>query len=332
MAIATSLARRSFGLALSLGLLTAGCGAGLVAPESQDPQASPLLAQGVEQPFGDAVRGLCHMALGLPTDWVFAAPPSDYRNSGTPNQKLLWRTWYYGWALRAGTSAQKLDARQFLLDLLTAGFDYGHQNLSDANEVLTASHYQLWAQGVAGARLLAWKSSDSTVLAATGRWWRGEKALYDVLARDESIDAPGARFPDGQAGPNGLRDVVYAQLTGRPLPGRAGTPTSPWWDDKYNAAAWMIRELQRGGDDLGGAGTAGSADLPLLRDPLYVYSRGADYVFVFPQMHGALEPLFWSARIGGVKSYSPYAPGAPTTPAVPAPELSGAMLKVIPGS
>lgn len=306
----------------------AGCGAPLADPE---PLAEGVLsAQGAEQPFGDAVRGLCRMAVGASTDWVLAPPPSSYRNKGTPNQKLLWRVWYYGWSKHAGTSAQKQDARLFLKEIFDTQVSTGHYSVS-ANEVLTVSHYQLWAEGVAGARLLALVNHDADILAATRLWWRGEKALYDLLAREGSIDAPGARFEEGQAGPSQLRDVIYAQLTGRPLPGRAGTPTAPWWDDKYNAGAWMIRELQKMGDDIGGARGAGPADLPRLRDPLYVYSRGSDFVFMFPKMRDALEPIFWVARQGGVKSYSPYVLGSPTTSATPAPILSGASLTIVPG-
>lgn len=317
---------RSF--VLSLIFCAAGCGQPLAPAE---PIAQEVFsAQGAEQAFGDAVRGLCRLAVGETTDWVLAPPPDSYRNKGTPNHKLLWRVWYYGWSLRAGTSAQKQDARLFLKELFATQVSTGHYTVS-ANEVLTASHYQLWAEGVAGARLLAFLSHDAEILAATRLWWRGEKALYDLLARDGSIDAPGARFEDGQAGPSPLRDVIYAQLTGRPLPGRAGVPSAPWWDDKYNAGAWMIRKLGQLGDDIGGARGAGPADLPRLHDPLYVYSRGSDFVFVFPKLRDALEPIFWVARQGGVKTYSPYVAGSPTTSTVPAPVLSGASLTIVPG-
>ena len=285
---------------------------------------------GAEAPFGEAVVGLCRQALGCPSTWALAPPPDGYRTRGTPNHKLLWRIWYYGWAQRAGTPAQVDDARTFLVSFFDAQRTFGHQAISDgANEVLTTSHYQIWANGMTCARLLAVHHADPALLDATGTWWRAEEALYDALERGGAIDAPGARFRAGGGGPNQLREVLHAMIEGRALPGRAGDPSTAWWDDYYNVSAWTMRETLRLGDDLGGAATAGPADLPRLSDALYLRESGADWVLHFPRLRGALEPLFWVAFIDGAKQYAPHAAGTPVDSPVPPPDLPGATDRVL---
>ncbi len=299
-------------------------------PVSCDSGGEDAGSRGAEAPFGEAVVGLCRAALGCKATWTFAAPPDSYRYKGTPNQKLLWRVWYYGWAQRAGTAAQKTDARDFLVDFFETERASGHYAQGNADEVLTTSHYEIWSNGMTCARLLALHYKESKLLSVTGRWWRSEKALLDLLQRDGSIDAPGARFSPGQAGPSNLRDTLYAMLSGRPLPGKAVVPTAPWWSDYYNVGAWTLREILRTGDDLTVVG-AGPSDLPPLHDPLNLHVKGADYVFEFPQLRGALQPIFWVARIGGTVTRAPYVDGTPVTPSMPAPKLPGATLTVVPG-
>ncbi|MBI5524934.1 MAG: hypothetical protein HY897_01225 [Deltaproteobacteria bacterium] len=46
---------------------------------------------------------------------------------------------------------------------------------------------------------------------------------------------------------------------------------------------------------------------------------------------GALEPLFWVARIGGQTTYAPYLGGTPGDNPNPPPDLPGAQVQVIPG-
>ncbi len=287
---------------------------------------------GAEGPFGEAVVGLCRMAIGCPTIWELHAPPEEYKNKGTPNHKLLWRVWYFGWSRLAGTQAQQDEAKSMLLGFFDTQVTGGHYAIGNADEVLNTSHYQLWANGMTCARLLAIHHQDAELLAATGQWWRGELALYSVLQRGGSIDAPGARFKDGQAGPSQLRDVVYAMVRGAPLMGNPGNPNAPWWSDYYNVAAWTLREVQRLGDDLGGAADAGMNDLPNLHDPLELRTKGDDFVFVFNKLRGALQPLFWVARINGETTYAPYVDGTPVDNPFPPPELPGATVVVIPGS
>ncbi|HEY1696141.1 MAG TPA: hypothetical protein VGG39_28435 [Polyangiaceae bacterium] len=304
-----------------------------------DPGGSPACNQGgqtansggLEGPLGTAVVGLCRQAIGCSSTWTFAAPPDADRDGGTPNQKLLWRVWYYGWALRAGTAAQQSDARSFLQSFFDAGESTGHYAIGNADEVLTTSHYEIWSNGMTCARLLSVVNADATILAATANWWTEEVALYDLLGRSGSIDAPGARFAEGGAGSSDLRDTIFAMIQGRTPAGHASDPNAAWWDDYYNVAAWTLREDFRRGDGLGGAAHATQADLPHLHDPLQVYTRGDDYVFSFPQLRVALDPLFWVARIGGVTTYAPY-PGAPGASPTPPPALQGATLLTVPGS
>ena len=38
----------------------------------------------------------CSVGTFCPSKWTFAAPNLADEDKGTPNQKLLWRVWYYG--------------------------------------------------------------------------------------------------------------------------------------------------------------------------------------------------------------------------------------------
>jgi hypothetical protein len=287
---------------------------------------------GAEAPFGEAVVGLCRRVLGCPSVWSFAPPPMGYQYKGTPNHKLLWRVWWYGYAQAAGSAQEVSEARTFLIQHFEAQLSAGHQALGPkGNEVLNVSHYQIWSNGMTCARLLAVHYADSELEQVTGRWWRHERALYDLLEREGSIDAPGARYKPGQAGPSDLRDTLFAMLRGSPILGNAKNPNGAWWSNYYNVAAWTLRELLRLGDDLGGAAGAGPFELPRLSDPLHVRTRGNDFVYEFPRLLGALEPLFWVARIDGVKQYAPYTTGTPVDNPYPAPELPGATVTIVPG-
>lgn len=289
-------------------------------------------SSGAEAPLGEAVVGLCRMALGCSSTWSPHAPPESMRTSGTPNQKLLWRVWSYEWAVRSGDAAAIDAERAFLLAFFTAQDTNGHQAPTPgANEILTTSHYEIWSNGMVCARLLAFVNDDAALLDATGAWWRGEEALYDVLDRGGSIDAPGARFGAGQAGPSQLRDTLHAMIEGRTPAGRPGDPSAPWWDQYYNVSAWMLRNLFAIGDDLGGARGATASDLPLLSDGLHVWTSGGDWVFEFHTLHGALQPIFWVASIGGTVTRSDYVSGTPTMPTTPPPVLAGASELVVPG-
>ncbi len=47
--------------------------------------------------------------------WTLAPPPMGYQHKGTPNHKLLWRVWWYGWSQLEGSAAEVSEARAFLL-------------------------------------------------------------------------------------------------------------------------------------------------------------------------------------------------------------------------
>jgi hypothetical protein len=337
---------------LGLGVLLLGCSGGNGPPAADqvtsavtadapacgtgDP-SDPPTDEGYEAIFGKDVVGVCRQALGCSTSWASTTPNTADEAVGTPNQRLLWRVWYYGWAYRHGSIAQQADARAQLLAFLETQDRYGHEAIAetgyDANEILTGSHYEIWSNGMTCARLVSYLHQDQAVLSATAKWWRGEAALYRLLVRGGTIDAPGARYFPGQTGgSNQLRDVVYDMIFDAPLPSPANRSTGPWWSEYYNVAAWTLRELFKAGDNLGAARDVTNADLPALRDPLRVYTRGEDWVFEFPSMRGALDPLFWVASVNGVKTYAPVVAGNPATSSVPAPVLTGASLVIVPGT
>jgi hypothetical protein len=285
---------------------------------------------GLEGPLGTAVVNLCRQAVGCDTTWTPVAPGP--LSGGTPNQKLLWHVWDYGYARLSNDASAIATARTNLVGFFQGQETYGQYAPSaNANEVLTTSHYEIWSNGTTCARLLAVVYEDADVLSATGAWWHGERALYDLLQRGGSIDAPGARIDHG--GPSQLRDVIYAMLRGAALTGNPSSPTSAWWSDYYNVGAWQLREILRLGDDLGGATSpVDKSQVPKLRDPLYVRTKGDDWVFEFTQMRGALDPLFWVAHIGGTTTYGMPQNGTPVTSPMAAPALVGADEFVVPGT
>src|SRR5579859_6860980 len=88
----------------------AACGAG-------DP-TNPPTGGGFEAIWGRDVVGVCRRAIGCASDWGESTPNTADEGRGTPNQKLLWCVWYYGWAYEKGTKADVRDARRQLLSYL----------------------------------------------------------------------------------------------------------------------------------------------------------------------------------------------------------------------
>jgi hypothetical protein len=282
---------------------------------------------GIVETFGEPVASLVRQALGCSSSWTLVPPPNEWRYQGTANYKILWRTWYYGWAMRAGTEAQKVDARNFLIEWFERQINEGH----GYGEALTTSHYQIWLHGTTAARLLAVHYNDTALLNATGKWFRQEFALYDLLVRENSVYSPGFRIPQGFGPTSQLRDVVYGLVKGGGAASNVPGDTSNFWKNYYNVGAWTLKNILQKGDNLGGAAQATrNTDLPSLVSRLCVYSKGSDFVYVFPRMDEALDPLFWVARIGGVVSQAPYIHGGGDNP-FPAPVLSGATLATVPG-
>jgi hypothetical protein len=304
--------------------------------------AQTFVSKGFEAPFGNAVVGLVRELAGCPSAWKLRPPPEMRGHGsvgGTPNHRLLWRTWYYGWAMRAGDRAAQAEARRLLSEFFESQFESEGQYWG---ETLTTSHYQIWLLGVTGARYIARHYRDQVLLDLTGKWFRRELWLYDLLARDGHVFSPGSRSSVSTVE---LRTVAYSLLRGkpapnrlsdpnRPIPGRPNDPAGHFWKDVYNVGAWMLRELIRGGDDVGGAaGPDHTTEVPLLRDPLYVYTRGEDYLFVFPRLTRASDALFWTARVGGARMDAPYRKGEIKDLVNPyrTPELPGAQLVIVPG-
>lgn len=254
--------------------------------------------------------------MGCPSEWIFRGPRSTDKygaRSGTPNHRLLWRVWYYGWAMRVGSGAEKADARQRLIDFITGDFTSEGQQWG---ETLNTSHYQLWLLGMAGARYIARHYEDCEIVELTGKWFRRELYIYRLLQHEGHVYSPGSRSKEPTVE---LRDVVYAMLMGqpaarslkrpnRPLTAGPNDPNSSWWSDVYNVGAWILRVLIRDGDTIGG--TAGSEHLTeesVLRAPLHVYTKGEDFLSLFPKLvKGNSDALFWVARIKGKLMTSPY--------------------------
>jgi hypothetical protein len=291
---------------------------------------------GSEVAYGNAIVGGVRQLLGCSSVWVFHPPPlspaarAKYLRvvGDTPNHRLMWRVWYYQWAMAAGTVVHQDEARDALADFFdreftTEGLDWA--------EAMTTSHGQLYLLAVAGARITArhyvklGSLAEKRILYQTGRRFRMMLWLYDLQQRDGHVFTPCSR---GTNSNYELRDVFRALLRGEPAPERLKPRHSedagpndvdgPWWDDAYNVGAWMVRHLIRTGDDLGGAagvvlpdGTRGErlTEEAVLCDQLHVYSRGPDFLHLVPFFRKASNALYWVARVAGVLIQSPYHQG-----------------------
>jgi hypothetical protein len=244
---------------------------------------------------------------------------------GTPNHRALAVATGYGWALQFGDEAQKKKARERVRELF--GFqDRGHYTWGETNECLTASHYNWWGVAFAALRWFARQHQDEEVLQLTGAWWRREIALLSLMSVPSGklkgcIVAPGGRTlftPDiPESGGSVPRDVVYQMImesstkvkkddwfrqAAEPLDFYKGLidKPKPFLD---RTAPWLVRELLKDGDDLGGAREAGRAalqgdksNLPKLFDRLHVVRTDKGHVAWFDDMTGTknLPPQFWA--------------------------------------
>jgi hypothetical protein len=303
--------------------------------------APPARAQGLEQAQMRAIANLTRLTFGcsLTTDpdaatmgvWTLQPPPSAQLQTptgGSPNQVMLARTWYYGWALRAGTATDKSQARALLLEAIdwqsrstASGGPYGHyyDNTGNRNEELTSSHFQLWAAALTGAYVFALGNGGGiTASSVTGtpegairdsarRWWADEKRLWDLIARPNSggvleIDSPGARFTSTAGfGTNGTRDDLYRLL-------RDKTATS--YDCTFHksvSSVYAMTQLRALPISLAtnlATALPGETAAPRLWDTLCVYGLGNDWLLYFPKMRGVLNPLFWVRLQSGTKVYA----------------------------
>ncbi|HKI00417.1 MAG TPA: hypothetical protein VKK31_00410 [Thermoanaerobaculia bacterium] len=293
-------------------------------------------AQGAEQLQMESVHDLAKQMFGLPVVYRNPATPCPDPcpcaqkcscgtnctcgdlTDGSPNQKLLGRAWYYGWAVRnlPANSQTRACARQYLLDLLTAQQTYGHYAANaNTDEALTISHGQLWIAGMGAAYLFALvngptygggTSPDTTVLNAVRQWWADEKYLWDQIANGSGlIRAPGARFP---AWPNPgeweYREKVYALLSGTVPSGISAWPT-----DKYYTGGWIINELRLRGQSPSLIVTppAGYTVGAKLHDTLCLYRLGGDFLYYFPRLRHASNRLFWVLKQGSNYTFAPLA-------------------------
>lgn len=302
--------------------------------------AGPARA-GIEQTQLQAVKDLATGVFGLPvvepgspcgaaSACACGTPPCGCTQltTGSPNQKLLARTWYYGWALRhAGTAAEKTCAQSYLVEALNNQETWGHYSYNaNTDEVLTTSHYQLWAGGMAGATLFAltnganWSSplpaADTTVLPYTRRWWLDEKALYDVLRVSNQIDAPGARFPTAEIPP--LTNMTYRnQIDGQLRNVRPSTPPQ-WATDRYFTGGWILEEMFNRSYNPTNlvAPLAGYTARARVHDTLCLYKSGSEWLYYFPRLGSASDPVFWVQNRAGQPHAANPVGGVPVTPPV----------------
>lgn len=244
--------------------------------------------------------------------------------TGTPNQKLVGRAWYWGWTLRnlPASSPTRACARQYLLDTINLQQTHGHYSLDDTGgEELTIGHGQIWLAGMAAAYLFALTNGptygignppDTAMLDAVRKWWTDEKYLWDQIANGGAqVRVPGARF-DGIPvdGSWAYRERIYTLLKGQVPSG-----ISNWPNDKYYTGGWIFDELRRRGQSPTLA-VSQPAYTPSVRlfDRLCLYRRGADFLYYFPRMTKVLAPLFWVRQEGGTMTYAPLVSGTPTNP------------------
>lgn len=297
--------------------------------------ASPAHA-GVEQVQMQAVHDLAAGTFG----YMVAEPGKPnlaQLTSGTPNQKLLARTWYYGWALRHGSLAEIDEARYWMNDILDKQEAWGHYSLNaSTDEILTTSHFQMYPAGMAGAYLFALTyganmgygtplpTPDSQILTKVRRWWLDEKKLWDALAIGGQIDAPGARFADATTSTNSsYRNKVYGQL-------RNIRPSIPngWSTDKYWTGGWILEEMYARGHNPTNlvASLSGYTAQIRVHDTLCIYRLGSEWLYYFPQMQAALQPIFWVQSRAGQPHNSPLVTGTPVYPSVKPANFPGATL------
>jgi len=278
---------------------------------------------GFESPAMNAIIGLTRIGLDLPTQWKLVergrpdhaeklAPPLNPAalvNYGTgavgetPNHKIQWCAWFWLWAMEHGTPQQRCDAERYVVDFFNAMFGEINSFTPESgaggglymSEAQTTSHYAHWWNAIGGVRLGAFRYKNAAILDCTGRFFRMDARLYDLQRRGDHIYTPNARPDDLTPSNVEQRDVISALIDGRPMPRKLknGRPIpAGWFDSIYNFGAWSVQWLLDKKDDLGGA-AKGKREEPILRDPLYIYTRGDDFVSRFPHATKFGPHLLW---------------------------------------
>lgn len=302
--------------------------------------AGPAWA-GIEQTQLQAVKDLALETFGLPvatpaspcsggaSACACGTPPCGCTQltTGSVNQKLLARTWYYGWTLRHNPG-DKACAQGYINEHLTNQQNNGHYSYNaNTDEILTTSHFQLYAGAMAGVYLFAltngnnWSSPlpapDTTVLTPARRWWLDEKALWDALRVSNQIDAPGARFPVGTIPP--MTNMTYRNFIDGQLRNVRPSPLPPQWaTDKYYTGGWILEEMFNRGHNPTNLVAPLSGYTPSVRvhDTLCIYRNGSEWLYYFPQLRNASEPVFWVQNRAGQPHAADPVAGVPITPPV----------------
>jgi hypothetical protein len=301
------------------------------------PVRAATLVQTQMQAVHDLAAGTFGYAVTEP-----GKPDLSQLTSGSPNQKLLARIWYYGWALRHGVQSEIDDARYWLNDILDKQEAWGHYSLNAAgDEILTTSHFQMYSAGMAGAYLFALTqrgnmgfgaplpSPDSQILTKVRRWWLDEKKLWDALANGSNqIDAPGARFTEPPLTNLDYRNTVYGQL-------RNIRPSIPngWSTDKLWTGGWILEEMYARGHNPTNlaAPLSGYTAQIRIHDTLCIYRLGSEWLYFFPKLQAASDPIFWVQNRVGQLHNPPVAFGVPVNPPVKPANFPGAILTPYPG-
>jgi hypothetical protein len=310
-----------------------------------------LTSVGYERAWGNLCIAYAREYLGLDHVAPLTEPhiTDDYMHgrAGTPNHRFLGRSARYLWALRTGSHSQLAEARESLCAFMEAEHD--REGLGWA-ETLTTSHDHTWRIPMAAVRCGALKYNDTLFLDLTGKRYRCEMYLRNLMTRRGHWFSPGSRpagsthdgrtvwgsIIAGEPAPNRLPPLTGSRRmfvdTGKPIAGRPNDTDGPFWSLPYNAGVWLTRELIRRGDDLGGA-ASGRTEEPKLLSPLHLYTRGDDWVFAFPHLRKASHPLWWTASISGELIDAPAGAGKVADADCPFdwPEIPGAKLTVIPG-
>jgi hypothetical protein len=307
-------------------------------------------SRGVERQAGNAVIGLVREQMGCPFVWQPAPCPEmeGYLEGhrGTPNHRLLLRTWDYGWeASRGGRNPDTERSEHWLAEFFEREDSLDGWMYAEAG---STNHGQLWTLGVYGARYLGNKHGSKRIVEAVDHHVRQTKFFYNALNVDGHVLGPSCR-----CGPYGktdqeialsmatldLRTVDYSVMMGveppnrllrpeLPLPGRPGNPDSPWWRDVYNVGVWMARRMKAEGYDFGGP-----PEQPILRNAMRIERKGSDMIASYAHISAAQDICFWAGRKDGKYIAAPFHRGRvkDLDSPYPPPRLIGANVIEIPG-
>jgi hypothetical protein len=222
----------------------------------------------------------------------------QFETGGTVN---FWAMGVAGEYLRAqhfGTDAEKKKARKRAREYFDRQRKDGHMCRGFAIEQTCLDpHYNFHLVSAAVIRLAARESGHADVLDDSGEWFRWHVGLYRTcMSPRGEVFMPGLRAKGSASWQ--VPTTVMCEILGLKPIGPAKKPEK--WKERFFAGPRIVRQLLKGGDDLGGAKT--SKETPFLRLPLTVRRYEGGHV-AFLGRAGAdltiLEPLDWvSVRYG----------------------------------